>query len=795
MERISFCKDWTMLTMQGAFADPGSGVQVDLPHDFSVTKERRADSPGGAPFGFFVGGSAVYQKTFTPQADWQGKCVQLEFEAVYKDACIYLNGMLLYRHPYGYTGFFCDISEYLLWGQENTLQVQVYNEDLPNTRWYSGSGITRPVWLLVAPPVHIAPEGIFVKPTGISPEACTLEVETCIEGAADVQCRIVQQVLAPDGTTAATLEETFPVQNQLACRQTLKLEHPQLWSMECPNLYTLRTTIFCGDCVDVRNTPFGVRSISVSADQGLRINGRTVKLKGGCVHSENGILGARSFAHGEEWKVKKLLENGFNAVRCAHNPPAKAFLDACDRLGMLVIDEAFDVWQDSKNKTDYGRYFLEWWQRDLGSMVRRDRNHPSVIMWSTGNEVKELLGTGDGFRRSAELARFVRSMDDSRPITNALQEVYLGPTAEKVPAFDLLVPDDKWQKHSAAFSTELDVVGYNYGRYHYETDGKVFPDRVICGEESHPLKAYENWRDVEKYPYVIGDFVWTALDYFGEAGSGFVSYQEAAAGMDGMMQMMGAAFPYHLATTGDLDICGHKRPQSYYRDCVWRRTEIPYIGVYDPAHYGKTPEMSCWGWHPVSDSWTWKGYEGCQTMVDIYSTAQQVALYVNDTLVERKDADQENMAYLFRFSDVPYQPGELTAVAYRDGTEIGRKVLRTEKAAAVLEITCDRAALPNDYGETAYVDLTLQDESGTRVQTQDEVITISVEGPAKLLAVGSADPRSNESYVGCRRRSYLGRLQAVICATGEAAGEVRVTAAAGELRATVVIPCGCKEVK
>ena len=231
-----------------------------------------------------------------------------------------------------------------------------------------------------------------------------------------------------------------------------------------------------------------------------------MKLKGGCVHSENGILGARSFAHGEEWKVRKLLENGFNAVRCAHNPPAKSFLDACDRLGLLVIDEAFDVWQDSKNKTDYGRYFMEWWQRDLGGMVRRDRNHPSIIMWSTGNEVKELLGTGDGFRRSAELARFVREMDNSRPITNALQEVYLGPTAEKVPAFELLVPDDIWQKHSEAFSTELDVVGYNYARYHYAADGKLFPERVICGEESHPLKAYENWRDVETYPYVIGDF-------------------------------------------------------------------------------------------------------------------------------------------------------------------------------------------------------------------------------------------------------------------------------------------------
>ena len=788
MERISFCKDWTYIDMPGAFADPHCGVPVDLPHDFSQTKERRADSPGGAPFGFFQGGSAVYQKTFTPSEEWKGKNVQLEFEAVYKDASIYLNGLLLYRHPYGYTGFFCDITEQLRWGEENTLQVQVYNEDLPNTRWYSGSGITRPVWLRVAPNVHIAPEGVFVKPTDISEDACTLEIETCIEGAAEgMRCNITQQVIASNGAIVAALDaETFA---GAAYRQKLRLECPQLWFPEHPNLYTLHTEISCENHVDTRDTTFGVRSISVSPDKGFQLNGVTMKLKGGCVHSENGILGARSFAHGEEWKVRKLLENGFNAVRCAHNPPAKSFLDACDRLGLLVIDEAFDVWQDSKNKTNYGRYFMEWWQRDLGGMVRRDRNHPSIIMWSTGNEVKELLGTGDGFRRSAELARFVREMDNSRPITNALQEVYLGPTAEKVPAFELLVPDDIWQKHSQAFSTELDVVGYNYARYHYAADGKAFPNRVICGEESHPLKAYENWRDVETYPYVIGDFVWTALDYFGEAGCGFASYQETVAGMEGMMQMFGAAWPYHLATTGDLDLCGHKRPQSYYRDCVWRRTETPYIGVYDPEYYGKTPDMSCWGWHPVSDCWTWNGFEGKKTMVDVYSTADQVALYVNGELIETRAAGQEDMAYLFRFPSVTYQPGEVTAVAYSDGGEVGRKNLYTEKAPVRLELTCDRTALPNVYGEIAYVDVTILDENRARVQTRDEEITISVEGPAKLLAVGSANPRSNESYVENRRKSYQGRLQAVICATGEGEGAIRVAAVSDRLRAEIVIPC------
>ena len=784
MNKLSFNRDWTLMDLNGGFADPRSSRRVDLPYDMSLAKPRVPDAPGGGAFGYFQGATGIFQKRFVPEPEWKGKYIAVAFEAVYKDAAVYLNGLLLYRHPYGYTGFTVNLTPHLLWDQENTLSVQVYNSDQPNTRWYSGSGITRPVWLCVAPAVHIAPDGIFVKPTDITPAGCRLELEVKAEGFSEnAPCILTCQVLDPDGKEVLTdcREMSAPVS-----RFGLALAAPRLWSPENPQLYTLRTSLSCNGEADVVETPFGIRSISVSPDHGLQLNGKTIKLRGGCLHSENGILGARSFAHGEEWKVRRMLENGYNAVRCAHNPPAKAFLDACDRLGMLVIDEAFDVWQDSKNIADYGRYFMEWWQRDLSAMLCRDRNHPSVIMWSTGNEVKELLGTGDGFARSAELARFVKSLDDSRPVTNALQEVYLGPTAEKVPAFDLLVPDDKWQAHSEAFSKELDVVGYNYSRYHYETDGKVFPNRVICGEESHPLRAYENWRDVENFPYVLGDFVWTAIDYLGEAGSGFTSYHNTVEGMDGMMQMFGAKYPYHLATTGDLDLCGHKRPQSYYRDCVWQLTQTPFIGVYDPKYYGKPYEMSCWGWHPVEDSWTWPGQEGTTTVVDVYSVGDEVALYVNDRLVDRRPAGQTDMQYLFRFDPVPFRSGSITAVAWQNGREIGRHNLYTAVAPAVLALSCDRDALPGVYGETAYIDIMLLDENGVRVTRVDDQITVSVTGPARLIALGSADPESEESYMTDHRCSYHGRLQAVICATG-GSGPVNVCAQYPGLRNTITL--------
>jgi beta-galactosidase len=758
------------------------GTIVDLPHDFSISQEREPDSLSGASNGFFPGGTAVYEKTLFIPKDWEGKKVVIEFEGVYMSAAVRFNNQIVAQHPYGYTSFHCDLTPYLLYDRDNVIRVTVNNSALPNTRWYSGSGMYRHVWLMVGESVHITPWGVFAFAPEVSEAESIVKINTKVEnsGKADESVTVRSTLLTACGCEAACgeMELKLPAGSSDEVEQTLKVSKANLWSVDSPYLYTLKSEILRnGLAVDSTETQIGIRSISFDAHKGFQLNGVTMKLKGGCVHHDCGLLGAAAYDRAEERKVELLKNSGFNAVRCAHNPPSPAFLSACDRLGMLVIDEAFDCWREGKNPNDYSSYFEEWWQRDMTSMVLRDRNHPSIIMWSTGNEIVERDGRSEGYVYAMKLADFVRSLDETRAVTNALCGIKPDSMVSGLAANLLTIEEgyDYWGELSYKFAEPLDVVGYNYLLNRYESDGKKFPGRIICGTETFPKEAYDYWMAVEELPYVIGDFVWTSIDYLGEAGIGHVWY-------NGEKQFLGN-YPWHQAYCGDIDICGFKRPQSYYRDCVWGVSKTPYIAVYKPENYGKTPDIAAWGWADVVSSWTWPGFEGKPTVVDVYSADSEIELFIGGKSMGRKPAGKANR-YIASF-EVVYEAGELLAVGYEDGVEVSKSVLRTAGEPAAIRLTPDLSILRAEFGDLSYITVELLDTKGNVVHNGSSNIYFTASGAGSLLAVGSGNPVSEEMYVGNQRRVHEGRAMVVVRTNG-VKGEITLTAAAEGIPASSV---------
>jgi beta-galactosidase len=706
----------------------GETAYVDLPHDYSILQDRRPDCPSLADGGYFPGGAADYTKMLRAQEEWLGKDVYLEFEGVYMNATVRVNHHIVAFQPYGYTSFCCNITPYLKIGKDNLISVNVNNGAQPNSRWYSGSGIYRPVWLMIGQSPYIKPYGIYVTTPVIAEEYAEITVETalsCGEGAT-----VRTAVIDASGHERASSDSG-----------TLRLDGPVLWSVENPYLYTLRSKVFKnGVMTDSAETKFGVRSISVDAANGFMLNGKPMKLKGGCVHHDCGILGAAAFDRAEERKVELLKQSGFNAVRCAHNPPSPAFLNACDRLGMLVMDEAFDMWREKKQPHDYHLHFDDWWQRDLAAMILRDRSHPSVVIWSTGNEILERDGRSGGNALARELADFVRQLDPTRPVANGLCELWDSHFSEGLA--------DPWAELTKDFAAPLDIVGYNYMPYRYEKDGKLFPGRVIAGTETFAKDAFDYWEATEKHPHVIGDFVWTAWDYLGEAGIGRV--------LRGDDKGHGGAYPWHQAWCGDIDICGHKRPQSYYRDFVWGIGREPFIAVHRPEFFGVKTELYHWAWPDVTDRWDWPGFEGKPVEIEVYSGGDETELLLNGVSLGRNKTER----YTAGFETV-YTPGELTAVVYKNGRETYRTKLATAGEPASVSLKVDRRIL-TAFDDLAFVTAEITDANGNIVRRADDKLSFSVSGAGVLQAVGNNDPCSEESYAGTERKAHEGRAVAVV---------------------------------
>ena len=776
MIRQNFDREWSfrLISSTSGTQPQMNRMAVDLPHDFSIIQRRDPESQTLAYNGFFPGGAAVYEKILFIPAGWKGKKVILEFEGIYMNSLVRFNHHIVGRQPYGYTSFHCDLTPYISYGKNNKIQVAVNNSAVPNTRWYSGSGIYRHVWLMVGESIHIEPWGVYASAPAATAEAAVVSVKTRVENSNKTSGKVTVRsgIIDANGDEVACDDSVLelPPEGIAEASQSIGLRRPVLWSVEQPYLYTLRTEVIReGMMADRSETGIGIRSIAFDPQNGFSLNGVPMKLQGGCVHHDCGILGAASYDRAEERKVELHKANGFNAIRCSHNPPSPAFLDACDRLGMLIIDEAFDCWREPKLLNDYSNYFEDWWERDLAAMVLRDRNHPSVIMWSTGNEVPERSGLSEGYAYAGKMADFVRSLDRTRPVTNALNNISANPELNGADA-DLLAgihEFDYFGELSCPFVRPLDVVGYNYRRERYEYDKMKYPGRIICSTESFPKDAYDSWEAAMRQPNVVGDFVWTSMDYLGEAGLGHVWYT-------GSKEYLGK-YPWHQAYCGDMDLCGNKRPQSYYRDCVWGISAAPYIAVYRPGHDGKEADISPWGWPDVVPYWTWPGFEGKPVNIDVYSTADEVELFLNGKSMGRKLAGRKQR-YIASFC-VAYEAGELAAAGYEKGMRSRERVIRTAGAPAGIRLTPDRCDLNAEFGNLSYVMAEIVDARGNVVHTSCAEIYFTACGRGSLIAVGSSNPISEEMYTGNCRKAYEGRAMAVVRADGTE-GDIIVTAAA-----------------
>ena len=736
--------------------DDSNWRRLDLPHDWSVELDRSPDCPSGDQGGFFVDGVGWYRKHFSAPDDWRERKVSVEFEGVYRNAEVWLNGHELGVHPYGYTTFHFDLTPYLRFGDKaNVLAVRVDNSTHRHTRWYSGSGIYRHVWLIATHPVHVAQWGLSVTTPVVSEQEATVRVVTtvCNDSGTDQDIAVRCRVTGDGGIEIhADAETNVRAGTDAELVADVVVPSPVLWSPESPSLYRLVAEVSVeGEVLDTETTAFGIRSFYFNTEEGFVLNDRRTILRGGCVHHDCGPLGAASIDRAEERKVEVLKASGFNAIRCAHNPPSPAFLEACDRLGMLVIDEAFDVWREGKIPYDYHRHFDDWWQRDLDSMLLRDRNHPSIILWSIGNELCE-RGLPEGAALAKTLSARVRKIDPTRPITAGINSV------------------PEWRDTDGLFDY-LDVCGYNYRLEAYEPDHELHPDRVIIATESFPPQSYEYWKAVEKLPYVAGDFVWTSHDYLGEAGIGHTRSEDKE-------QNFALGYPWNQANCGDIDLCGWKRPQSHYRDVLWNRAAEPYIAVHPPNPSGKEIVVSHWGWHDVQPSWTWPGCDGEELRVDVYYACDEIELFLNGKSLGKRPATAESV-HIATFR-VSYEAGELEAVAYADGIETGRSALSTAGPAERIRLCADRVSISSDPRDLAYVTVEVVDASDKTCPNAANMVFFTVTGPGRIAAVASADPRNTETYRGNSHSVWRGKCLVVVQPTGEP-GEIRLLAHADHL--------------
>jgi beta-galactosidase len=720
------------------------------------------ESPSAHFTGNTVGGIGWYRKHFT--INETGQRVAVRFDGVYMNPEVWINGHRLGEHPHGYTSFEFELTPHLKPG-ENVLAVRVRNEGR-NSRWYSGSGIYRHVWLTVTDPIHVPTWGVFVTTPEISPAKALVKIASEVRNGSATETEVIvrARLLNAAGEVIKTAEGKLavPSHETRSLEQTIEVPSPRLWSLETPNLYSAEVEVVAdGKIADMVSTKFGIRKIEVDAKNGFRINGQPLELKGGCIHHDSGPLGAAAIDRAEERKVELLKANGFNAIRSSHNPPSPALLEACDRLGMLMIDEAFDQWNEPKenNHQGYQRFFRDWWQRDIASMVRRDRNHPCVIMWSVGNEIPEQFRAGDiGMR----LRKEVLSHDPTRLITQAISSDW-GKVA------------NDWANLSDPAFTHLDVAGYNYLPQHYENDHRRHEDRVILTTESFPKDAFDYWQLVEKHPYVIGDFVWTAMDYLGEAGI-------AHAVLSNEKNPFFMPWPWFNAWCGDLDLCGFKKPQSYYRDVVWRRSPIE-MAVHMSIPPGLTEVLSWWAWPNEARSWNWPGQERKPLQVSVYTRCNKVRLELNGRAIGEKTVSEATK--LTANFAVPYLPGELRAIGLKNGQIVGETVLKTAGAPKKLKLTADRTSIRADRNDLSYVTIEVVDANGQRVPNAEIPVRFTVTGAGELAGHASAVPDKPASFRAPLRETYEGRCIAVLRPTG-GAGEITLRAEAEGLQSDSV---------
>jgi len=738
---------------------------LDLPHDWSIEGNVGPKNPTGGAGGYFPAGIGWYRKAFKAPAEWKDKKVSVYFEGVYMNSEVFINGRSLGVYPYGYSSFSYDLSPYLDLNSENVIAVRVNNSEQLNSRWFSGSGIYRHVWMTVTDAVHIADWGVAITTPDVSSKKATVQIKTVIKNESGLPKTIVLSTRLLDanaknaGNTQIKVE--LAANSKRDVEQTISVASPALWTPEKTNLYAARIQVLQNKkAVDETETDFGIRSVKFTVENGFQLNGKTIKLNGGCVHHNNGCLGAAAYDRAEEHKVELLKEAGFNVVRTSHNPPSEAFLNACDRLGLLVVDESFDCWKIGKNKYDYARYFNEWWKRDLDAMVLRDRNHPSIIMWSIGNEIVE-RGTPGSVETAKMLAAEIKTIDTSRPVTSAVVE-----------------NGKNWATLDSLFA-EHDIAGYNYHLWSAPADHERVPSRIIFQTESYPKDAFTNWKLVKNNSYVVGDFVWTAMDYLGESGIGRWYYSGDMPGEHWEHDL----FPWHGAYCGDVDLIGWRKPISHYRNLLYNNTEKLYMAVREPEPNPIEITTTWWSVWPTWDSWTWPEYEEKTVNVEVYSKYPKVRLYLNGKLIGEK-ATTEEQEYKAEFA-VPYAPGQLKAIGVDNGKEIESTVLQTSGDAAKIKVTADRKEITADGQDLCYVTIEVIDKDGTLQPNAANRLLFKIEGPGIIAGVGNADMKDTDPYVGNTHKAWHGRASCVIRST-HSAGDIKLMVSSAGLFGAVL---------
>ena len=739
--------------------------KLDLPHDWGIEGKVNPKNPTGGGGGYFPAGIGWYRKTFQASDAWKANKIAIYFEGVYMNSEVFINGKSLGVYPYGYSSFSYDLTPYLHFGKENVIAVRVDNSQQINSRWYSGSGIYRHVWMMVTNPIHVAHWGAAISTPVVSAKKATVLVKTKLKNeTSSTQSILVKTILWNKNSKSVgngQLKVELSANSEKEITQTINISNPLLWTPETPDLYQAQIQVLKEKKIlDDTKTNFGIRSIRFTAENGFQLNGKTVKINGGCVHHDNGCLGSAAFDRAEERKIELLKAGGFNAVRTSHNPPSETFLNACDRLGLLVMDESFDCWKIGKNNNDYSKYFNEWWQRDLETMVLRDRNHPSIIMWSIGNEIPE-RGDHSAIETAKILAGAIKKIDTARPITSAI------------------VDNGKdWSKFDTLMAVH-DVAGYNYHLWSALSDHQRVSSRIIVQTESYPKDAFTNWKLVQDNKYVIGDFVWTAMDYLGESGIGRWYYSGDVPGEHWEHDF----FPYHGAYCGDIDLIGWRKPISHYRSMLYNNSEKLYMAVREPAPEPLEIKETWWSVWPTWESWTWPDFEGKTVQVEVYSKYPKVKLYLNNKLIGEQATTREQQ-FKATFA-VPYSSGQLKAVGVDNGKEMESTMLKTSGDAAKIKLVADRKEILANGQDLSYITVEITDKDGIVQPNAANRIHFKIDGPGIIAGVDNADMKDTDPYTGNTRKAWKGRALVVIKSTHDT-GNIKLTVTSPILEETAI---------
>lgn len=802
MKKIDFNQAWTFCRV----GEETVKREVMIPHDAMISEKRTEDSAGGINTGWFEGYDYIYEKEFEIPDEYEKQEISFEFEGVYHNAEVYLNGEKAAYRPYGYTNFYIDADPYLKYGEKNQIRVIAHNADQPNSRWYSGAGIYRPVWMYVRPKQHILRNKIRVRTLSVDPAVIEAEVNTNAPG------KVKLEVVADAGSDVIIAAE---IHTDGKLTKQFEIPDAKLWSVNTPNLYQLRVTFVAeqengqNKCMetDQEEVIFGIRTLKWDKETGITINGERVILRGACIHHDNGVLGACCYPDAEARKIRILKENGYNAIRSAHNPCSKALLEACDRQGMLVMDEFVDVWYIHKTEYDYVNYFKEWWKQDLKDMVEKDFNHPSVILYSIGNEVSE-TAQKKGIHLTKTMTEYLHRLDDSRPVScginiffNFLSSIGFGVYSDKKAKKEAEQAEKtKGKKKKKAVGSQffndlaglmgsgfmktgatfygcdvktrgtfanMDIAGYNYGIKRYQHDLKKYPERLILGSETFCDDAYTFWEMAKKNPRIVGDFVWAGMDYLGEVGVGSWEYRDYAPEFN-------HGPGWVTAGSGRIDLTGKPLAEAGYTKTAFELTNRPVIAVRPVNHTGEKHSPSAWKMTNAIESWSWEGCEGKVAEVEVYARAARVDLFLNGKKVGSNTLKNSCDT---RFK-VEYQPGMLETVVYNQkGKEISRNTLYTAGKETELRAIAEEQSVQKDH--LAFIRLQYTDKNGTVKPLKRGILKVSVKG-GKLLGLGNACPYNEIGYCTNETDTYWGEALAVVQADGSGDVVLEVQEIGGE---------------